>query len=72
MLPYAGPNNRTMNSTFSTLGKETKRIGLVEQDEISPVVKHTSSHLRLGTNVTCDRRNFEIMDNCFYLGTRRP
>ncbi|XP_054085666.1 LINE-1 retrotransposable element ORF2 protein isoform X1 [Zeugodacus cucurbitae] len=78
LLAYAddidiiGSNNRAVCSAFSRMDKEAKRMGLeVNEDKTKYLLSSNkqSAHSRLGSHVTVDSHNFEVVDNFVYLGT---
>ncbi|XP_054086050.1 putative uncharacterized transposon-derived protein F52C9.6 isoform X2 [Zeugodacus cucurbitae] len=78
LLAYAddidiiGSNNRAVCSAFSRLDKEAKRMGLVVNEDKTKYLLSSnkqSAHSRLGSHVTVDSHNFEVVDNFVYLGT---
>ncbi|XP_054089974.1 putative uncharacterized transposon-derived protein F52C9.6 isoform X1 [Zeugodacus cucurbitae] len=78
LLAYAddidiiGSNNRAVCSAFSRMDKEAKRMGLeVNEDKTKYLLSSSkqSAHSRLGSHVTVDSHNFEVVDNFVYLGT---
>ncbi|XP_054089770.1 LINE-1 retrotransposable element ORF2 protein isoform X1 [Zeugodacus cucurbitae] len=78
LLAYAddidiiGSNNRAVCSAFSRMNKEAKRMGLeVNEDKSKYLLSSSkqSAHSRLGSHVTVDSHNFEVVDNFVYLGT---
>ncbi|XP_054091506.1 uncharacterized protein LOC105219282 isoform X2 [Zeugodacus cucurbitae] len=78
LLAYAddidiiGNNTRAVSSAFSRLDKEAKRMGLVVNEDKTKYLLSSnkqSAHSRLGSHVTVDSHNFEVVDNFIYLGT---
>ncbi|XP_049306103.1 LINE-1 retrotransposable element ORF2 protein isoform X2 [Bactrocera dorsalis] len=68
-----GLNTRAVSSAFSRLDKEAKKMGLAVNEGNTKYLLSSnkqSSHSRLGTHVTVDSHNFEVVDNFVYLGTR--
>ena len=78
LLAYAddidiiGLNNRAVSSAFSKLDKEAKRMGLVVNEDKTKYLLSSnkqSAHSRIGTHVTVDSYNFEVVKDFVYLGT---
>ncbi|XP_054084799.1 uncharacterized protein LOC128921370 [Zeugodacus cucurbitae] len=78
LLAYAddidiiGNNTRAVSSAFSRLDKDAKRMGLVVNEDKTKYLLSSnkqSAHSRLGSQVTVDTHNFEVVDNFVYLGT---
>ena len=71
-IDIIGLNNRTVSSAFPKLDKEAKRMGLVVNEDKTKYLLSSnkqSSHSRIGTHVTVDSYNFEVVKDFVYLGT---
>ena len=75
LLAYAddvdiiGTNLRAISATFSSLEKESRRVGLlVNQDKTKYMLSTKKQNYRLGQHVKFDSYNFEVVKDFVYLG----
>ena len=76
LLAYAddidiiGLKQRDVSAAFSALEKESRRMGLlVNEDKTKYMLSTSRGTSRLGNNITIDSYKFEVVHNFVYLGT---
>ena len=76
LLAYAddidiiGLNRRAVTAAFSALEKESRRMGLVvNEDKTKYMLSTTKEAARTGSNITVDSYTFEVVQEFVYLGT---
>ena len=76
LLAYAddidviGINSRAVSAAFSSLEKESRRLGLaVNEDKMKYIISTHKQAARIGPHVTIDSYAFEVVKDFVYLGT---